>query len=208
MERPAPAGAGDHRTGQEDPVRLRARRQPHGPHRPGRVATLYVDGQEITVALGIQKATRYYRIAGVTVAARLPVLGLKWQLNDNQGSTQLTVPEGTGLVERTYYDPYGAIRPLSAYPPTDHGWLGKVRDPSTGLNALGARYYDADLGRFLATDPAYDPTSAQTANPYSYGANNPVMFTDPTGLWSLGGVWDGIKKGASAAWDWAARTRA
>ncbi|WP_406215274.1 RHS repeat-associated core domain-containing protein [Streptomyces canus] len=174
---------------------------------PAGVATLYIDGQETTVALGIQKATRYYRIAGVTVAARLPVLGLKWQLNDNQGSTQLTVPEGTGLVERTYYDPYGAIRPLSAYPPTDHGWLGKVRDPSTGLNALGARYYDADLGRFLATDPAYDPTSAQTANPYSYGANNPVMFTDPTGLWSLGGVWDGVKKGASAAWDWAGENK-
>jgi RHS repeat-associated protein len=174
---------------------------------PAGVATLYIDGQEITVALGIAKGTRYYRIAGTTVAARLPLGVLKWQLSDNQGSTQVTVPEGTGLVERTYYDPYGDIRALSAPPPTDHGWLGKVKDPTTGLNALGARYYDSSLGRFISTDPAYDPTSAQTANAYSYGANNPVMFTDPTGLWSLGGVWDGIKKGASAAWDWASENK-
>lgn len=169
------------------------------------VTTLYLDNQEITVALGVLKGgTRYYRISGTVVAERLPIGVLKWRFNDTQGSAQIAVPEGTGLVERTYYDPYGKLRdPLLHAPPTDRGWLGKVRDPSTGLNALDARYYDADLGRFLSTDPALDLTSAQTANAYSYGANNPVMYVDPTGLWSLSGAWNSVKEGASDAWNWA-----
>ncbi|WP_258543943.1 RHS repeat-associated core domain-containing protein [Streptomyces ipomoeae] len=170
---------------------------------PAGVATLYIDGQEITVALGIAKGTRYYAVDGSTVAERLPSGILKWQFNDTQGSAQIAVPEGTGLVERSYWDPYGELRDLSLPPPTDRGWLGKVKDTSTGLNHLGARYYDADLGRFVSPDPAYDGSSAQTANAYSYGANNPVMYVDPTGLWSLSGAWNAVKEGASKAWDWA-----
>ncbi|MFD8079149.1 RHS repeat-associated core domain-containing protein [Streptomyces sp. NPDC059718] len=167
------------------------------------VATLYIDGQEITVALGVEKGTRYYNIAGTTVAERLFTGLLKWQLSDTQGSAQIAVLEGTSLLERTYYDPYGQIRTGSAPPVTDRGWLGKTKDPTTGLNALGARYYKAGIGRFLTTDPAFDPSSAQTANPYAYGSNNPVLYVDPTGLWSLSGAWNSVKEGTSAAWDWA-----
>ncbi|MFE1957832.1 RHS repeat-associated core domain-containing protein [Streptomyces sp. NPDC059479] len=167
------------------------------------VATLYIDGQEITVALGIAKGTRYYHVEATTVAERLPTGLVKWQLNDTQGSAQLSVTAGTDLVHRTYYNPFGEIRAGSLPPATDHGWLDKVRDPTTGLTELGARYYDADLGRFISTDPGFDASSAQAANPYTYGANNPILYVDPTGLWSLSGAWNSVKEGASAAWDWA-----
>ncbi|MEU1267409.1 RHS repeat-associated core domain-containing protein [Streptomyces sp. NPDC005799] len=170
---------------------------------PGGIATLYIEGQEITVALGIAKGTRYYTEDGVTVAVRQPTGLLTWQLNDIQGSAQVAVPEGTSLVSRTYYNPYGSIRAGSAPPPTEHGFLGKVQDPSTGLDALGARYYDSGLGRFISPDPAVDSSSTQSLNPYAYGSNNPVVYIDPTGLWSLSGVWNSVKEGASAAWDWA-----
>ncbi|MFL6077245.1 MAG: RHS repeat-associated core domain-containing protein [Mycobacteriales bacterium] len=166
-------------------------------------ATLYIDGEEITVALGIASATRFYTEAGVTVAERLPTGLVTWQLNDTQGSAQVALLEGTDLPARTYYAPYGQVRPLSAPPPTDHGFLGKVRDHTTGLDELGARYYDPGLGRFLSPDPAADPSSAQTANAYSYGANNPITYMDPTGLWSLGGAWNAVKNAASSAVDWA-----
>lgn len=170
---------------------------------PAGTATLYLDGEEITVALGLIKGgTRFYQEAGVTVAERLPTGLLKWQLADTQGSAQIAVLAGTSIGERTYYDPFGDIRIGSAPPVTDHGFLGKVKDPTTGLDLLGARYYNADLGRFISTDPAMDSSSAQTANPYSYGANNPVMYVDPTGLWSLSGAWNSVKKAASTAWDW------
>jgi RHS repeat-associated protein len=167
-------------------------------------ATLYIDGQEISVILGVAAGTRYYRQAGTLVAERLGTgLGLlTWQFNDMQGSAQIAVAQGTPLPLRTYYGPYGDIRLLSAPPLTDHGWLGKTKDLTTGLHALGNRYYDDDLGRFISTDPANDLSSAQTANPYSYGANNPITYTDPTGLWSLSGAWNGVKNAASSAVNW------
>lgn len=166
--------------------------------------TLYLDGEEITVAVGaVPVGTRFYRQDGVVVAERLPTGTLVWQFNDTQASAQIAVPQDTpGILDRAYYAPYGQIRDLALSPLTEHGWLGKTKDTQTGLNALGARYYDADTGRFLSPDPANDLSSAQTANAYSYGANNPVTFTDPTGLWSLSGAWNAVKNTASSAVNW------
>lgn len=166
--------------------------------------TLYLDREEITVAVGVLPVgTRFYTHAGTVVAERLPTGTIAWQFNDTQGSAQLAVPADTpGILDRAYYRPYGQIRDLALAPLTEHGWLGKIKDTSTGLNALGARYYDADTGRFISPDPANDLTSAQTANPYSYGANNPVTYMDPTGLWSLSGAWNAVKSAASSTVNW------
>ncbi|MEU4602974.1 RHS repeat-associated core domain-containing protein [Kribbella sp. NPDC023972] len=169
----------------------------------GVTAVLYIDGEEITVVAGVIKAAnRFYEQAGVSIAVRQTLGNVVWQLNDTQGSAQISVADGTGIAARTYYSPYGEIRNLLPALPTEHGWLDKIKDPSTGLNALGARYYDASLARFLSTDPASDGSSAQAANPYSYGENNPITYVDPTGLWSLSGAWNAVKSGVSKAVDW------
>lgn len=60
---------------------------------------------------------------------------------------------------------------------------GKELDDTTGLYFYGARYYDPSLGRFITADPTiqkpYDP---QDLNRYTYCRNNPINYTDPTGL--------------------------
>lgn len=169
----------------------------------GVAATLYIDGEEITVVAGLIKAAnRFYDQAGVSIAVRQTLGNVVWQLNDQQGSAQISVADGTGVAERTYYTPYGATRNLLPPLPTEHGWLGKTKDPTTGLSALGARYFDSALGRFLSTDPATDDSSAQQANPYSYAGDNPITYLDPTGLWSLSGAWNAVKSGVSHAVDW------
>jgi RHS repeat-associated protein len=53
-------------------------------------------------------------------------------------------------------------------------YTGEQTDASTGLEYLRARYYDADAGRFLSLDPLGDG--------YDYAYDNPVRFTDPSGL--------------------------
>jgi RHS repeat-associated protein len=63
----------------------------------------------------------------------------------------------------------------------------KERDAETGLDFFGARYYSGAQGRFTSPDPLYieyrrlrDP---QQLNLYGYVRNNPLRFTDPTGLY-------------------------
>src|SRR5690554_973226 len=48
----------------------------------------------------------------------------------------------------------------------------------TGLYYYGARYYNPRISTFISVDPLAE----QTFEPYSYVGNNPIMFTDPTGM--------------------------
>ncbi|WP_404385026.1 RHS repeat-associated core domain-containing protein [Knoellia locipacati] len=153
---------------------------------PDGTATLYLPGQEIDVNNGaITAVRRYYTINGTTVAVRVatPTSNtLTWQTNDRQGSVDLQIPNGTTTPNRTYTDPYGQPRTGTTAPVTDRGWLGKTTDPTTNLTHLGARYYDTTTQRFLSPDPLNDQATTQTPNPYTYGANNPLTYSDPSGL--------------------------
>jgi RHS repeat-associated protein len=64
-------------------------------------------------------------------------------------------------------------------------FTGQERDAETGLDYFGARYYHASSGRFTTPDiPGVDQdlTDPQSWNRYGYVRNNPLRFTDPTGL--------------------------
>ena len=55
---------------------------------------------------------------------------------------------------------------------------GKELDEATQMYYYGARYYDPRISIFVSLDPLVE----QTFEPYSYTGNNPIMFTDPTGM--------------------------
>jgi RHS repeat-associated protein len=65
-------------------------------------------------------------------------------------------------------------------------FTGKERDSESGLDNFGARYDSSQYGRFMSPDPIWvkvdrmlDP---QRLNLYAYVRNNPLKFTDPTGM--------------------------
>ena len=58
-----------------------------------------------------------------------------------------------------------------------------LTDPDTGNVDMGTRLYDPTQGRFTTRDILFgDPTNPQTLNPYIYGGDSPVIYTDPTGM--------------------------
>jgi RHS repeat-associated protein len=70
---------------------------------------------------------------------------------------------------------------------------GKERDVETGLDYFDARYMSAAQGRFTSTDPVSGQISnPQSFNAYSYAWNNPLKYTDPTGMVVS---WEDSKKG-------------
>src|SRR5438270_12838666 len=65
-------------------------------------------------------------------------------------------------------------------------FTGKERDIETGLDYFGARYFSAAQGTFSSPDPLLNagrPDNPQTWNKYGYTLNNPLKYTDPTGLY-------------------------
>jgi RHS repeat-associated protein len=87
----------------------------------------------------------------------------------------MTREDGDTVWSALYY-PFGETN-TSGKTDNTHGFTGKEYDSEMGLNYFCQRYYDPQIGRFMALDPQDSPA----LSPYSYCTNNPLIFTDPTG---------------------------
>ena len=90
------------------------------------------------------------------------------------------------------YHPYAPIETAQKMPLQASIFLlvlrGYYYDVETGLYYLNTRYYDPFACRFInADDISYiEPETINGLNLYSYCLNNPVMYVDPTGHFSIG----------------------
>jgi RHS repeat-associated protein len=77
-------------------------------------------------------------------------------------------------------------------------FTGKNRDNETGFDWFKVRYMSGAQGRFQSVDPGNAGAALgnpQTWNAYSYVANNPLSYTDPSGL----GFWSDLLDAAGFA---------
>ncbi|MEU6264662.1 polymorphic toxin-type HINT domain-containing protein [Saccharopolyspora shandongensis] len=146
--------------------------------------TLYLDGQEahLDPTGTVVTATRYYTHAGSTIAMRETGGKLSWLAQDHQATTTLSINTDTLETTRRRYLPFGDERGPDLDFPGEKGFVGGTIDAAAGLTTLGARQYDPELGRFLSVDPVMDLTSPQQMHGYTYANNNPITFSDPSGL--------------------------
>jgi RHS repeat-associated protein len=158
-------------------------------------------GEELTM-FSVANGTSTWQRTNVYVGSKLlgtyDVAGLHFHLTDPLGTRRMqlsgnftclgqpetdvqSLPFGDQL--NSYPDQYACATADDATPLyfTDH-----ERDTESGNDYFGARYYSSAMGRFMSPDPLMatperllDP---QEWNMYSYGRNNPLSFSDPTGL--------------------------
>lgn len=98
---------------------------------------------------------RYLATCLLLVAICLPTLRAAetttYVLTDDQGTVLALADHQGNVTARFDNRPYGMQQsgPINEGP----GYTGHVNDPDTGFVYMQARYYDADLGRFLSSDP-------------------------------------------------------
>ncbi len=111
-------------------------------------------------------------------------------LRDHLGSVTYLMGNDNTVSEQWSYDSWGGFRDPTTLEPVkfpeynafERGFCGHEYLPEFGLINMNARLYDPMLGRFLSPDPYVQfPDATQSFNRYTYCANNPLLYTDPTG---------------------------
>lgn len=121
---------------------------------------------------------------------------------DHLGTPRIVTNQTGEQIGRHTYHPFGVEITDQAPSEGPLKFTGHERDADllgsvTGaLDYMHARYYSANLGRFLSVDPYLDLSKAtrhpQNWNRYSYVRNNPINLVDPDGRddVNIGGDWD------------------
>ena len=129
---------------------------------------------------------------------------VRWLVSDHLGTPRmvfdqtgnLTSPDGQSGMTRHDYFPFGeeigtgvggrtTTQGYSAFDGVRQKFTSAERDDETRLDFMQVRYYSSAQGRFTSVDPLL--ASGISANPktwnrYAYALNNPLRFSDPTGL--------------------------
>jgi RHS repeat-associated protein len=116
---------------------------------------------------------------------------------DARGNVNIITDKNGQVTQRIEYTPYGKVAFMEVKGADNlmYRFSGKQYDATTELIYYGHRYYDPELGRWIAPDPTvqkpYDP---QDLNRYAYCRNNPITLDDPNGLGWWSKFWDKIFK--------------
>lgn len=101
-------------------------------------------------------------------------------LGDALSSVRQLVDGSAEMMLTQSYEPFGSVLTREGEGTSAYGFVGETQDGS-GLAYLRMRYLQPSTGRFTQIDP-----SRLETNNYLYAAGNPLVFVDPTGLYSRG----------------------
>ena len=145
----------------------------------------------VATTLSVSRSTTYYSGPGGVVAFRRSGYdvdnGVFYLLRDHLGSSSVIVDSSGAVVSNEYYFPYGGNRGAAAHSElTTKRFTGQYHEAGLpggeGLSYYNARWYDAQVGRFVSADTIVPkPMDPQAFNRMAYVLNSPLRFIDPTG---------------------------
>jgi RHS repeat-associated protein len=105
---------------------------------------------------------------------------------DHLGSSSVIVDGSGNAVNREFYYPFGGNRGSAFSELTSKRFTGQYHEDGLpggeGLSYYNARWYDAQLGRFVSADTIVpNPANPQAFNRYTYVLNSPLGHIDPSG---------------------------
>ena len=130
-----------------------------------------------------------------TVTAPPSEAKVSYLTNDHLGSPRINTDQNGSVTARHDYHPFGEEIAGTGGRTQGLGYTadeirkqftGYERDNETNLDYAQARYYKSNMARFTSPDPIII-SDAQVSKPqgwnlYAYVGNNPLAFTDPTGM--------------------------
>ena len=153
-------------------------------------------GDVVLESHGGQISSKYVRGLGL-IYTTVSRFGYWYMFNAHGDVVQLT--DFFGAVVKSYdYDAFGVERDADPNDSNPFRYCGEYFDKETGTYYLRARYYNPGSGRFVAEDPYWNAGNMiywggitpnrqvimQSSNLYVYVINNPIRFSDPTGLFA------------------------
>ena len=143
---------------------------------------------------GTYEVNKYYTRGTELISADIrdeATFTKKLYIQDGHGSVTAlagtdAVNGGSVITDTYVYDAYGIL--LKKTGDTDNSYLytGEQYDEATGFYYLRARYMSPETGTFISMDSyAGSLDNPVSLHKYLYANANPVMYTDPSGYFSL-----------------------
>jgi RHS repeat-associated protein len=111
----------------------------------------------------------------------------EYKIVDHLGSTRVVLNDMGTVLSQYDYEPFG--KPLAKTGlDSRKSYIDKEKDYESGLGNYGVRSYDDSDGRFTSIDPLWENDDQRDITPYHYSKNNPIRYSDPTGLYHINGM--------------------
>lgn len=126
--------------------------------------------------------TSYY-VYGLGLTSSITPAGTRLVYHyNNRGDTVALTDNDGNIIDSYAYDEYGKMTNSTGSTTNPFKYVGRygVMDEGDSLYFMRARYYDAEVGRFLSKDPI--GFEGGDSNLYAYVRGNPVVGIDPSGL--------------------------
>ena len=102
--------------------------------------------------------------------------------NDHLNTPQMLTRPNGAVVWQGQYDAFGEVTQTNTQVSNPLRFPGQYQDDETGLHYNWYRYYDAQTGRYVTSDPI---GLRGGLNTYGYVGGNPLIHMDPYGLFCL-----------------------